>query len=40
MSEELTADNVKALGEKWFDLMLKVMPPEEVMRHYQLPSNE
>lgn len=35
MSEELTADNVKALGEKWFDLMLKVMPPEEVMRHYR-----
>ena len=35
MSNELTPEKVMEMGEKWIDLLLATLPPQEVLEHYQ-----
>jgi hypothetical protein len=35
MSNELTPEKVMEMGEKWIDLVLATLPPEEVLEHYR-----
>lgn len=35
MSNELTPEKVMEMGEKWIDLVLATLPPQEVLEHYQ-----
>lgn len=36
MSNEITPEKVMAMGEKWIDLLLATLPPEQVLEHYRL----